>query len=73
MTTETPRSAEEPLDEKLEADRELKLVVPTDMKVNLYSLKVLTGRTISSIVEEALEAHCKDISALEGHDPEEGR
>lgn len=41
--------------------KHLKLTIPTDLHRRLHVLSVMTDRTISELVAEALEAHYPDL------------
>lgn len=56
-------------DDELSEPKTLKVSVPTRFYLKLHSRKILTGTTISSTVETALEAFFDDEKA-EGQNPE---
>lgn len=41
-------------DDKLDEDRQLKVTVPTEVLIQLHSVKILTGKNMSEQVREAL-------------------
>lgn len=44
-------------DERLQQDKELKVKLPLEQHLRLHALKVLTGKTISETVADALNEH----------------
>lgn len=47
-------------DERLDKDKELKVKLPLNLHLQLHSIKVLTGRTISNTVAEAVDKYIGD-------------
>lgn len=42
-------------DDKLDDDRQLKVTIPTEVLIQLHSVKILTGKNMSLQVREALD------------------
>jgi hypothetical protein len=60
----------EPGDETSGRSRELKVKIPLTYHVRLHSMKIMTGRPISSVVREALDRYFRDEAR--GHDARGG-
>lgn len=49
-------------DQRLEEEKEMKVKIPVQYHLNLHSLKVLTGKNISTAVTEAIQLYFQEMS-----------
>lgn len=49
-------------EERLEEEKEMKVKIPVQYHLNLHSLKVLTGKNISTAVTEAIQLYFQEMS-----------
>lgn len=71
MTTEArSRGPDDATDADQSAERQsLKVKIPSDYHTKLHSIKVLTGKTISSTITEALREYLEEVEVENDADP----